>query len=120
MNRAKLQRAARAVTEGGLTVAKAAETHSVDFDRLKEMLAGRRSKHRGGVADTQRTLTKRYKGLASSNGNMLRRLLEQHEDGDVTERQVNGIFDHLESLQQRGVRSVADWRRRFSGMTGKK
>lgn len=119
MNRAKLLKASKSVTDDGLTVAKAAEKHEVDVDKLKELLSGRRNKHKPGVAETQRTLTFRYKSLGLSNANTLKRLIEKYEDGDVPERQVNAIFDHLKSLQKQSERAVADWRKRFEGMERK-
>ena len=118
-NRAKLQRAAAAVTDGGLTVAKAAESHEVDLEKLKEILSVRRRKHKHGVAEMQRALTKTYKSLGSKNASALRRLLEKYDDGDVTEKQVRDIFSHLEDLQKKQTRSTTDWKHRFDALNKK-
>ena len=111
--RAKLLRAAAAVTDGGLTVAKAAEQYEVDLDKLKGVLSGNRQKHKMGVAEIQRELTKKYKGASSKNAALFRGLLEKLEDGDVTANQVLAIFTHVESLQKRAARAVGAWRSRF-------
>ncbi|MDP3985186.1 MAG: hypothetical protein Q8P82_00320, partial [bacterium] len=52
--RTKLAQAAAAVTDGGLTVAKAADQFEVDLEQLKELLSGRRKKQRrNGIGDLQ-------------------------------------------------------------------
>lgn len=119
VNRTKLLQAADSITGGGLTVQKAAEKHGVDPDKLKEMLATRRNRHKPGIAETQRSLTKRYKSVGSSNANLLRKLLEKVEDGDVTIKQAATIIDHLEELQRKSARAVADWKKRLEAVTTK-
>lgn len=117
--RQKLMAAARSVTDGGLTVAKAAEQHGVDQERLKEVLSGRRKKNKGGVADIQRALTFTFKSLGAKNAALFRGLLDKYEDGDVTGRQVGEIFEHLSRCQTQSARAVADWKKRFESMTAK-
>ena len=119
MARQKLQRAAVAVTDGNLTIAKAAELHGVDADKLKATLSGNRRKTKQGVAEIQRGLTTTYKSLASRNAALLRSLRDKREDGDVTPRQVSEIFKHLEGLQKKSSRAVADWKKRFEVANGK-
>jgi hypothetical protein len=118
-SRQKLMKAASAITDGGLTVAKAAEQYEVDADALKQVLSGHKRKHKMGVAEVQRGLTKTYKSLSSKNAALIRSLLEKYEDGDVTERQVREIFAHIEQLQKRSTRAVSDWKKRFDAANGK-
>ena len=118
--RAKLQRAAAAVTDGGLTVAKAAEQYDADPEKVKELLSGRRRKQqKEGIAEIRRNFTKLYQSVGLKNASAIRRLLDKHEDGDVTEKQVSDIFSHIEHLQKESARKVADWRKRFEAMNGK-
>ena len=117
--RKKLQSAASAVTDGNLTIAKAAEVHGVDAEKLKATLSGHRRKTKQGVVETQRTLTTTYRSLASRNAALLRSLRDKLEDGDVTPRQVAEIFKHLEVLQRKSARAVADWKKRFEAVGGK-
>ena len=111
--RSKIQRAVAAVTDGGLTVGKAAEQYDVDPEKLKETLSGSRRKHRQGIADTQRALTQLYRSVSQKNASALRRMVEKFDDGDVTEKQMTGIFDHIEKLQKQSARAVTEWRKRF-------
>ena len=119
MNRAKLQRAADAVTDGGLTIGKAAEQYEVDLDKLKEVLSGHKRSHKQGVAEVQKQLTKTYKTLGQKNAAAIRKLLEKLEDGDVSERQVSEIFRHAEHLNKQSAKSISEWKARFVGMTTK-
>ncbi len=117
--RQNLMKAASAITDGGLNLAKAAEQYGVDADKLKEILSGQRRKHKVGVAEIQRGLTRTYKSLASKNVALIRSLLEKHGDGDVTGQQVREIFKHIEQLQKRSTRTLIDWKTRFDTLNGK-
>jgi len=117
MTRAKLQRAAASITEGGLTVAKAAEQYEVEPDKLKEVLSGHRRKQKQGIPEIQRSLTRTYKSVGSTNAHALRKILEKYEDGDITEKQVRDIFRHIAILQKQSARAIADWQKRFEAMT---
>ena len=119
MARTKLLRAVSAVTDGGLTVAKAAEQYGVDPEKLREVLSGRRRKHKQGIADMQRQLTSTYKSLAAKNSSTLRRILEKFEDGDVTEKQMRDIFGHYKALQHKADCVIADWEKRFEAQSSK-
>ncbi|MGD0328141.1 MAG: ParB N-terminal domain-containing protein [Minisyncoccia bacterium] len=117
VSRAKLLRAKEAVTDGGLTVAKAAEIHGVEHESLKKELSGRRKSAVGGIAEIQRNLTKTHTSLSHKNGALIRNLLEKYEEHDVTERQVRNIFAHIDQLQKRAAHAVNDWKNRFDAMT---
>ncbi len=115
--KAKLQRAANSITEGGLTVAKAAEQYEVEPEKLKEVLSGHRRKQKQGIPEVQRSLTRSYKSLSSKNAHVLRSILEKYEDGDVTANQTRDIFRHFGALQRQSARAIADWEKRFEAMT---
>jgi ParB-like chromosome segregation protein Spo0J len=119
LNRTKLARAAESVTEGGLTMAKAAEQHDVPPDKLKEVLSGhRRKNNRLGIADVHRGLTSQYKSHSQKQAAALKKLLEKFEDGDVSKKQLEEIFAHIEKLQKAATRSVSDWKQRFVALNG--
>jgi len=120
MTHAKLQRAAIAITEEGLTIAKAAEKYKVDIQKLKELISGRRRKHKQGVAEVRRLLTFAHKSLSSRNGRLMRDLLAKYDDGDVSTKQVEAVFAHVEQLQNRHERVIADWKKRFTSRRPKK
>jgi len=116
LNRAKMMAAVNAVTHGGLNVSQASMLHEVDVEKLKEALSGTRKKHKEnqhGVEELHRSLTRQYKSISSTNAATLRKLLEQYEDGDVTPEQVTEIIKHLEQLQKKTSRALADWKHRF-------
>ncbi|HWQ99759.1 MAG TPA: ParB N-terminal domain-containing protein [Candidatus Methylomirabilis sp.] len=111
--RNKVRRAVTAVTEEGHTVAKAAEAFGVDPEKLKETLQGVKRRGKQNVAEIQRRITWNFKSLSSKNASLLRSLLDKLEDGDVTDEQVNAIFEHIESLQKRAIRAIKDWKQRY-------
>jgi len=115
--RATIQAAVTAVTDGGLTVVTAAEHYGVEPQVLRERLTGHRRRAQQGIAEIQGELTRRYKGVSCRNAALMRRLLDMLADGDVNRKQVEGILDHIESLQNLGSRAIADWRRRFETQT---
>jgi len=117
VSRAKLQRAAASITEGGLTVAKAAEQYDVEPEKLREALSGHRRKQKQGIPEIQQSLTRSYKSLGSKNAHIMRSILEKYEDGDVTEKQVRDIIQHDKMLLKRLARAIADWERRFDALT---
>jgi ParB-like chromosome segregation protein Spo0J len=117
--RQKLRGAVEAVTDGGLTVPKAAEQHGVDTNKLKEALSGHKKKNKWGVAEVQRNLTSRFRSEGQKNARLIMSLIEKYEDGDVSEKQVKDIFTHIEKLQQQSTRSVVQWKKRFNGKNGK-
>ncbi len=117
--RAKLLKAAAAVTDGGLTVAKSAEQYGVDLEKLKQTLSGTRRKQKTGIGDLRRIISMRHRSTSTKDSVMVRSLMDKLEDGDVTERQVSEIFDHLEQLLDRSSRRLSDWRKRLNATTGK-
>jgi predicted transcriptional regulator len=121
--RAKLMRAVDAVLNGGLSVAKAAEQYDVDLDRLKEHLSGKKKKPSHGINAIHQKLTYNYKSISSQNAALFRKLIIQYDDGDVTKKQATEIIEHLEGLQRKSARALAEWKARletkFSNGEGK-
>jgi hypothetical protein len=116
MNRAKLQKAATAVT-GGLTINQAAEEHGVALESLREILSGRVRKHKkGGVQDFKRTVSSAYRSMRMKYDWVVKKSLEKFEDGDINEKQVRATFGHIEELQESLARSTADSKKRFEAV----
>ena len=113
ITRMKLIKATSAITEQGLTVAKAAEQFDVDPERLKETISGHKRKGKTGIADVQRTITRTFKSVSQKNAALLRGLIDQFTDGDISEKQLKEIFTHVESCQKKSTRSVSEWKKRF-------
>ncbi len=123
LNRARMMAAVEAVVHGGLTAAQSAEKFEVELDKLKEQLSGTRKRHKAnkhGVEELQRKLTFNYKSLASSNASYMRKILDKFDDGDMLAEQVGEVICHIESLQKKQTRAIADWRRRFEAKCAEK
>lgn len=120
IGRKKLARAIEAVTEGGLTAAKAAEQHGVGLEKLREALSGQKNKRKWGMVEVQRNLTRSYRSLSQKNACLLRSLREKFEDGDVTLSQIAKIIAHINSLQKRSSRAISDWEKRFKALESNK
>ncbi len=122
MTRAKYQRAVDSIAEGGLTVAKASELHGVDAEKLREVLSGQKRKvKQNGISDLHRSLTNLYRGIGQKNASAMRKLIDKYEDGDVSKKQVDEIFDHIDQLMKRSSKSASEWRTRFNAtVTGTK
>jgi hypothetical protein len=117
-SRQKLVKAAASITDGGLTVAKAAEQYGVDLEALKAIISGRRKKNtKMGIPEVQRDLTRNHQSLSQKNAAFFRAFLEKYEDGDVTEKHVEEVFVHVEQLQKQAARAVSNWKKRFHAMS---
>jgi hypothetical protein len=109
-----LMSAISAVTDDGLTVAKAAEQYGVDLQRLKDELSGRRKKKgQNGVGEMSAELTSSFKSIGNSTAALLRKAVQKFDDGDLTAGQVLGLFEDVERLQKLAAKAVADRRKRF-------
>ncbi len=120
MKRAKLMRAAAAVTDGTLTVAKSAELNGVDLDDLREFMRGKPKRKVGGVAEMKRNLSKLFKSVSMRHSALLRNLEQMFDDGEVVLKQVDEIFSHLDRLQRQSNRMVSDRKSRFDAKVGRK
>ncbi|MBI2086590.1 MAG: ParB N-terminal domain-containing protein [Candidatus Zambryskibacteria bacterium] len=121
MQRTKLQKAALAISNGGLSVPKAAVQYDVPEDQLKALLNNRvNARTKRGVEEAQRQLSVAYRSLGNRNSAVVRRLMEAYQDGDVSHKQVMKIFTHLDHLVKVSSRKVAEWRKRFDAMEAPK
>ncbi|MDD4467030.1 MAG: hypothetical protein PHQ08_01085, partial [Candidatus Pacebacteria bacterium] len=94
----------------------AAEKYNVEPEKVKEVLFGRKKKLKVGIPEIQGNLTKSHKSLSQKNASLMRSILEKYEDGDITESQAREIFVHIEQLQKRASRAIADWKKRFEAL----
>ena len=121
MQRAKLAKAAFAISNGGLTVPKAAIQYDVPEDDLKALLTTRiKGKTKRGIEEIQRQLSLSYKSLGQRNSATVRRLLDAYQDGDVSHKQAMKIFVHLDHLVKVSSRKATEWRKRFEVMEAPK
>ncbi len=113
--RQKLQQAASAVIDGGLTTPKAAELHDVDVDQLRQMLSGSKKKSKKGLPQKQQQLSTAYRALASTQGKIMKWLLEQIDEGDVLATQAHDFIESVGKTQSRLAKSLDNWKQRLDG-----
>lgn len=112
-NRIKMANAVSAVTAGGLNVAEAAEKYGIKPEKLSEQLNGKAKVPQLGIAELKRALTSQNKSNSLRNANLIKSAMDKYEDGDISEIQMRVLFTHLEHLQGKANRSLADWKARF-------
>lgn len=117
--KAKIRKAVNAVVNEAMTVPEAAKQFGLDVERLKDEIQGKKKKRRGvRLAEIKGGLSQRYKGNTCKTAILIRHLIEQYEDNELTEEQVREIFNHVEHLLRKGLRSCREWKRRFEALTG--
>ncbi len=111
----KTRAALRDVSDNDMTVAAAAKKHKIEPARLKAALRGRSKTvvNSSSLAAITTTLTKRFRGLSASNANLLKRLAERCEDGELNERVYASVVTKMRVLVAKLSRVVDDYDHRF-------
>jgi hypothetical protein len=121
MHRAQLAKAATAVAEGGLNVPTASLQYNVEEKDLKAILSGTsKRKSKNGIEELEHEFSMRFRSNGNRTAASLRKVLEMYQDGDVSHKQVLGMFTHLEHLLKRETRAIAGWRKRFDALEAPK
>jgi ParB-like chromosome segregation protein Spo0J len=118
ISRSKMQEAVRLVTNENFSAAMAAEKAGVELEKLKEQLSGKRRKRKDEVADMQRNLTKIHKSFGLRHHHLVRALVPKFEDGDVSKKQVDAIFEQMRKFATTTIRNISDWEARFEVKSG--
>ncbi|MCX6713113.1 MAG: hypothetical protein NTY66_02820 [Candidatus Vogelbacteria bacterium] len=112
--RARTMRAVGAVTDGGLSIAKAAEAHGADPEDVRAVISGRKKKMpKNGLDGIKLRLTATYRSLGVGNAAVFRGLIEMFGDGDVSEKQALELFKQAERLMKQSSSRLTEWRKRF-------
>ncbi len=121
LNRLAVRNAAEAVAEGKMSVPAAAEHFGVEIDTLKDHIKGVKGpRSKKGVQELQVQVTTTHRSLSSKNAALMRSVMAKYQDGDMSRKQVLAIIEHIENLQKKGNRSIADWKARFLALDGEK
>jgi len=115
IERQKVSEACDLVTNGGLTVPKAAEAGGVTVEQLKNQL-GPRKRRTSGVAELKSEISRSYRSMAQKNASIMRNLLGQYDEGDLSEGAVREVLAKISSLKKRAGQTDADWERRLEAM----
>lgn len=110
--KARITKAKTAVVDNGMTVNEAAMTFNIKLDVLKNALTGSK-KRKSTAGEIKAGLTSIFKSRGSSMGQVMRRVQQKLEDGELSPNQVGGILEHLEKCCQSTMYSARDWRKRF-------
>lgn len=119
----KMRSAINSITDKGRTIAQAADEFGIDPERIKEELTGRNKRRREktlGIPALKNSLSQRYKGNTLKTWSEVRRILEQLEDGAVTEKQARSVLGHIEKLMKQGLHSHKGWVERLEAAVPKK
>jgi len=92
-NKDKTYRALEAIREGRITLADAAKKFDIPAADLQAVINRKRVKANTG--SIRSVITRRIKGMGTSNGKIVKKLMEQIDDGDLTLSQGNDIMDHI-------------------------
>lgn len=116
---AKMQRARSAVAHGNYTVKTASVEYGVDEAKLQEAITGVKKKRRAnGTAELKKELSNRYRGNTHRTVAVFKDLLAKFEDGEIREKEVSEVLDHVEKLHKGAGKRVNGWRERFNALRG--
>lgn len=119
---ARLRKAVRLVLEDDATLASAAKECEVDLATLrKELNRGKDSETKSDYDQRQTiaAITSRFKSLSLVNGNVVSKLIERYEAGEVSEAQVVEVLEKISGNIKRMQHSHDDWRTRFEKLSGR-
>lgn len=99
----------------GMTVGEAAMTFKVKLDVLKSAIAGKKVR-KSGTSEYKRQLSSIFRSRGGSMGGVMKRLLRQYEDGEMTYGSLQQVLDYADTCCKNTTDSVRGWRKRFAAM----
>jgi hypothetical protein len=111
-----VQRAFDAVAQGHMNVVEAAAHFNVEEKGLRTALGGRKKRivaDKFGLDSVTRSMTRRYTSISMSNAKVYGQLAEALEDGEVSPKTVEKVFDKIDGLLERQRKLVEIWRARL-------
>jgi ParB-like chromosome segregation protein Spo0J len=118
MARARLRQAVNAVVNDEKSVKVAAEEHNVDLDSLRSAL--KRDAAPSGdfnLHGTLKEVTGRFMSTSQKNANLLKGMIKDFEDGNLSRDNVNAVLTKITNNIKRMAQSHNDWVTRFDAMT---
>lgn len=120
VSEAKMKRAVSAVAHGEVTVQKAAEEHGVEVDDLKSKISGTKRKGRAtDIGEIKAEISNRNKGNSNRTVAIFRDLLDKYQDGEISDKKVTEVLDHVEKLYRSSSLRIKSWRERLEAMKGR-
>ena len=120
VSEAKMKRAVNAVAHGEVTVHKAAEDYGVKVEDLRNTVSGTKRKGRGtDIGEIKAEISNRNKGNSNRTVAIFRDLLDKFQDGEISDKKVAEVLDHVERLNRQASLRIRPWRERLEAMKGK-
>jgi hypothetical protein len=114
LKRSLIQQGKEAVASGEGSVKEVAKKFGLDVNDLKTAIAGPKvgvDSH--GLAQMKSSISSRFYAVSRANQAMVKRLIVGFADGEVNEKVVNDVLEHLEHSLTSQKRRLKDWRSRF-------
>lgn len=108
----QMNKAKHAVVESGMTIGEAALAYKVKVDNLKSALIGKK-KVRNSTGAIKSQLANIFRSRGGSLGQVMRKIQQQYEDGDISWASVESILTYSENAATSTLATVRDWRKRL-------
>ncbi len=112
---ARLNQAVMDVRDRGYTLVQAAENRGIEPEAIKAAM-GKVAKKVAGKEEYKGNLTTRFRQLSRTNAQLLQKLFEAYENGEVGIDYVREIIDHTASLHAQALKTFDGWRERFAAI----
>lgn len=111
--RAKMQRAKMDVLSSNISVARAAEKHGVELQKLREALGGKKPRRVSIFADLQLRINTVHRSFGQTQAAILRKVSEFYEDGELSRNQVEELLQSMKKFNNKNGRSIDDRKKRI-------
>lgn len=107
----RLTQAMDAIAHSNVTVQQAAEQFHVDEETLRAKLSGAKRRAKG-VTEFKGVISTRFRSLSLSNTALVKKLIEDYRDGEITEDVLAQVLGHIDNSIRHMVKTFSDWKRR--------
>ena len=109
-----LQQAANLIAEGEANRSEAAEKVGIKDEDLKQFLQQHNKREtKKGLKDVERNMRHLYQSFSNRVSRLMKGVQEKFEDGDISAKQVEGIFEIIDDKLKSAARLQSDRRKRF-------
>lgn len=110
---ARVNQAVADVRDRGFTLLQAAENRDIEPEAIKAAMT-KVSKKIANKEEYKGNLTSRFRSLSRANAHLFEKLLEAHQDGEVSVDYVREVMDHTRELHVQAMRSFDGWEKRLA------
>jgi len=120
VNKQKINRAISLLTDSPtLTIKKVAELVGIDPKHIQNRIDEMNKKSANGkwLASTKTSLSRRFSHFNKSNGQLVRKIFEDFDDGEISEKELSASLEYLSQLISNQNRVWQDWDKRWRSRT---